>query len=92
MHDQLRAEMQSQIDQLKLQLSNSIAQLQEAQQHAAAANAASNEGRGFSRAVNRPVRLTALAAEVRFSRHLGRSHRSPLLRSPQTTAKTYLRG
>jgi hypothetical protein len=40
MHDELRAEMQSQIDQLKLQLSNSIAQLQEAQQHAAAANAA----------------------------------------------------
>jgi uncharacterized protein involved in outer membrane biogenesis len=44
MHDQLRAEMQSQIDQLKLQLSNSIAQLQEAQQHAAAANAAAAQG------------------------------------------------
>jgi hypothetical protein len=28
MHDQLQAEMQSQINQLKLQLSNSIAQLQ----------------------------------------------------------------
>jgi hypothetical protein len=38
------AEMQSQIDQLKLQLSNSIAQLQEAQQHAAAANAAAAQG------------------------------------------------
>src|ERR1700736_436930 len=35
-----------------------------------------------------PVRLTALAAEVRFSRHMGRSHLSPQLRSPQTTAKT----
>lgn len=40
MHDQLQAEMQSQINQLKLQLSNSIAQLQGAQQQAAAANAA----------------------------------------------------
>jgi hypothetical protein len=39
MHDQLQAEMQSQINQLKLQLSNSIAQLQGAQQQAAAANA-----------------------------------------------------
>jgi hypothetical protein len=27
-----------------------------------------------------PVRLTALAAEVRFSRHMGRSHLSPQLR------------
>jgi hypothetical protein len=40
MHDQLQAEMQSQINQLKLQLRNSIAQLQGAKQQAAAANAA----------------------------------------------------
>jgi hypothetical protein len=40
MHDQLQAEMQSQMNQLKLQLSNSIAQLQGAKQQAAAANAA----------------------------------------------------
>jgi len=32
------------------------------------------------------------AAEVRFSRRMGRSHLSPQLRSPLTTAKTYLRG
>jgi hypothetical protein len=30
----------------------------------------SNEGHGFSRAINGP-RLTALASEVRFSRHTG---------------------
>jgi hypothetical protein len=36
-----------------------------------------DEGHGFSRAVNR-LRLTASAAEVRFSRHIGRSHLFPL--------------
>jgi hypothetical protein len=41
MHDELKAEMQSQIDQLKQQLNDSIAQLQQAQQQAAAASAAS---------------------------------------------------
>jgi hypothetical protein len=39
MHDELKAEMQSQIDQLKQQLNDSIAQLQQAQQQAAAASA-----------------------------------------------------
>src|ERR1700761_4561326 len=34
----------------------------------------SNEGHGFSRAVNRPTRLTALAAEVRFSRPCGANY------------------
>ncbi len=34
-------------------------------------------------------RLTALAAEVRFSRPIGRSHLSPQLLSPQTIGKTY---
>lgn len=41
MHDELKAEMQSQIDQLKQQLNDSIAQLQQAQQQAASAGAAS---------------------------------------------------
>ena len=40
MHDELKAEMQSQIDQLKQQLNDSIAQLQQAQQQATAASAA----------------------------------------------------
>jgi len=73
MHDQLRAEMQSQIDQLKLQLSNSIAQLQEAQQHAAAANAASNEGHGFSRAVKACVRDGFSRRGTLFETHRAKS-------------------
>ncbi len=40
MHDELKAEMQSQIDQLKQQLNDNIAELQQAQQQAAAASAA----------------------------------------------------
>jgi hypothetical protein len=40
MHDELKAEMESQIDQLKQQLNDSIAQLQQAQQRAAAASSA----------------------------------------------------
>ena len=49
------------------------------------------QGPTLSRAANDP-RLTALAAEVRFSRPIGRSHLSPQLLSPQTIGKTYLRG
>ena len=49
------------------------------------------EGHGFSRAI-RAVPTTASAAEVRFSRHLGRSHFFPVLSLPQTIRKTYLRG
>ena len=51
----------------------------------------SNEGHGLSRAV-KDLRLTALAAEVGFSRPIGQSHVFSPLSSPSKIGKTYLRG